>query len=1249
MQRRALFLAALGVQLCVTSTSLGVPQQWAVDANRGKLYARLTNATWADSQTEAQSLGGNLATIRLQVDNDFLSVVFPGQHWIGFNDAGGTGVYSWASGGGLNFTNWAPGQPSISPPDSSFAYIDSTSSGNWFSGTALDTHSAIAELPVSYTAIQSVINPANKHTYTLVGIPNNQPAPDDFIGMDWFQARSLGRKFDGNLVTINNAAENTFIKSNLTTGGALATARRGKDVWTGLSDHVTEGSYKWSSGQPLAYTDWAPGQPDNAFNEDFIKLDYSSYNGQWNDFNLGLFNLALVEKGGEFIFNNPGGGSLFTPGSYADGIPLGYDDRLRFTLSNTYTVSINRDHFGSHMKFEAGNVTFDLADYVVNLDQGDFFDSSFQVGGAGNPTAKLFNGDLNGEDLRVGGTGTPGRLNLGQTFFALNLNFSDGAFVGPGGIVDVRDGTNLGVGANNSLDTQPVAFIDGTVLVHGVLDTGITIGVGRDVGGSTFRVEGVLEVGVVDTGSVTVYDHGNLTVTGATFVGAFPNSTGLISVAGTGTTLTAAYTAIGASGEGTLEVGPGASVTLESLNVGVFTDNTGAGNVFLRGGNTFIVNQLAVGIGSAGNVEMSNAAVATAGTLTISTPAGPGGGGGGNVNLYNTGTRLTVNGNAYVGGTPSGSAGANSGTLWVHPGASVTVTGTTTAYAYLLSEGKFTGNVDLQGGTLGGAGSGVGVGQFVGSVTGTGVISPGIPFFAGPTATLKIDGNVTLNPGSNIFIQLGGTAPGSFDKLIVTGNLLSPNAFTFGFGYVPTPGDSFQILSAGSTTGSTATDYLYSPELKVNTSSLLTTGVVTIEAQVPTEWIVNASGSWQTHTNWSTGTSPAGANVPVLLGSAITAPRTVTLNSPVTIGKLTFDNLQPYTVAGSTLTFEAFGPRVVVNSGNHVVDSNLAFPNMLGVQVAAGSSVTFNGPLSGFGAVTKSGAGTANFNVSLNHFSDTIVTEGTLLLTGYSDLPLDFTSLQINSGAKVRIDTIPQPAGLGSPPRQVVNQYALILSAISTPPARLEVAFTDTGNSRNTNLQQLLIYQQIIVDNDGAPLGSRGYFGHIDLGDSDMIVRNGDLAQLRDLVRAWWNSGARDGFGLGTSAAASLFTTLAVRTSDLGNGFPEFLAFDGIDVAAADVVVKYTYLGDTDLNGLIDASDLNAVLNGMTNGLTGWEHGDTNYDGVVDGLDWENVLLAHAGQGGVLSGGFAPAGSIPEPTVAMLLALPLLLPRRLRR
>jgi hypothetical protein len=340
---------------------------------------------------------------------------------------------------------------------------------------------------------------------------------------------------------------------------------------------------------------------------------------------------------------------------------------------------------------------------------------------------------------------------------------------------------------------------------------------------------------------------------------------------------------------------------------------------------------------------------------------------------------------------------------------------------------------------------------------------------------------------------------------------------------------------------------------------------------------------------------------------------------------------------------------VVVNSGNHVVDSNLAFPNMLGVQVAAGSSVTFNGPLSGFGAVTKSGAGTANFNVSLNHFSDTIVTEGTLLLTGYSDLPLDFTSLQINSGAKVRIDTIPQPAGLGSPPRQVVNQYALILSAISTPPARLEVAFTDTGNSRNTNLQQLLIYQQIIVDNDGAPLGSRGYFGHIDLGDSDMIVRNGDLAQLRDLVRAWWNSGARDGFGLGTSAAASLFTTLAVRTSDLGNGFPEFLAFDGIDVAAADVVVKYTYLGDTDLNGLIDASDLNAVLNGMTNGLTGWEHGDTNYDGVVDGLDWENVLLAHAGQGGVLSGGFAPAGSIPEPTVAMLLALPLLLPRRLRR
>jgi hypothetical protein len=171
----------------------------------------------------------------------------------------------------------------------------------------------------------------------------------------------------------------------------------------------------------------------------------------------------------------------------------------------------------------------------------------------------------------------------------------------------------------------------------------------------------------------------------------------------------------------------------------------------------------------------------------------------------------------------------------------------------------------------------------------------------------------------------------------------------------------------------------------------------------------------------------------------------------------------------------------------------------------------------------------------------------------------------------------------------------------------------------------------------------------LNLGNTDLIVKGGDVGAIRALVGSWYNNGAKNGPGIGAEIAD--YTTLAVRTSDLGNGFPEFVVFDGVNVLAADVIVKYTYLGDTDLSGLIDASDLNAVLNGMTNGLSGWANGDTNYDGVVNGVDWNNVVLAFANQGGVLGGGSpsSPGGSVPEPAAIALLTLPALGLRRRRR
>lgn len=103
-------------------------------------------------------------------------------------------------------------------------------------------------------------------------------------------ANAQSRKFDpitgtvnasgtvaGNLPDILSQDENTFINRTIQTG----------DSWIGLTDReglapgASEGSFRWTSGQPVGYTNWGIGEPNNAgAGEDAGQLSSS---GSWND------------------------------------------------------------------------------------------------------------------------------------------------------------------------------------------------------------------------------------------------------------------------------------------------------------------------------------------------------------------------------------------------------------------------------------------------------------------------------------------------------------------------------------------------------------------------------------------------------------------------------------------------------------------------------------------------------------------------------------------------------------------------------------------------------------------------------------------------------------------------------------------------------------------------------------------------------------------------------------------------------
>ena len=84
----------------------------------------------------------------------------------------------------------------------------------------------------------------------------------------WTDARQACANMGGYLVTVTSAAENNFL-FNLWPSG-----------WIGLTDEVTEGIWRWVTGEPYSYSSWNPGEPNNAGNEDYIQFVGG---GKWND------------------------------------------------------------------------------------------------------------------------------------------------------------------------------------------------------------------------------------------------------------------------------------------------------------------------------------------------------------------------------------------------------------------------------------------------------------------------------------------------------------------------------------------------------------------------------------------------------------------------------------------------------------------------------------------------------------------------------------------------------------------------------------------------------------------------------------------------------------------------------------------------------------------------------------------------------------------------------------------------------
>jgi len=293
-----------------------------------------------------------------------------------------------------------------------------------------------------------------------------------------------------------------------------------------------------------------------------------------------------------------------------------------------------------------------------------------------------------------------------------------------------------------------------------------------------------------------------------------------------------------------------------------------------------------------------------------------------------------------------------------------------------------------------------------------------------------------------------------------------------------------------------------------------------------------------------------------------------------------------------------------------------------------GFTVTLTGGLTGTGSLVKAGVGALSI-------------EGPQAYGAPSALTVDQGAavMKTDAGSATSAPLMVSVVGAGSTISLDVSEHLAALSL--------------TGGGRASLLyghdKMLLVRALGIEEAAGAPTS------RLDLADNAMIVDYDDPAASPLLdVKRWIAAGCHgrlwDGNGIVSTSAAGQATTYGLGYAQNDLLFPkdQFSTFAGQDVDLTTVFVKYTYLGDVNLDGKVDDNDVTIAVLDYDRGLADthtWQEGDVSgYDGKIDDNDITALVLNYgagwrSGMGGPLG---ETTAAVPEPAALSLLAAGLL-------
>ena len=233
--------------------------------------------TWKEAEEYCKALGGHLATITSQNEQEF--VVNTTQngtkrgYWLGGSDENQEGRWEWVTGEDWNYANWDSSQPDNYSEIEHYLHLYNLSSF-WNNSVGVYKWNDLPNDNHEYggTAIMGFVCEWEPPAVPADAVYFNGHAYKVFDqSMTWQEAESICESMGGHLVTITDEPEQRHIESMMNAGSKY-------HYWIGLT--TVSGKPEWVTNEAYSYSHWAPGQPDHCRRNDGQYENYVQIHNQ---------------------------------------------------------------------------------------------------------------------------------------------------------------------------------------------------------------------------------------------------------------------------------------------------------------------------------------------------------------------------------------------------------------------------------------------------------------------------------------------------------------------------------------------------------------------------------------------------------------------------------------------------------------------------------------------------------------------------------------------------------------------------------------------------------------------------------------------------------------------------------------------------------------------------------------------------------------------------------------------------------